>query len=48
MEMFLSLLNCNDNQEALAFVSEQNFREVKTRHTERQYIDNIDKIFETL
>ena len=47
-EIYSYLLNCYDNREQLAKVCELNYREVKAKYTEKQYIDNMDKIFGTL
>lgn len=47
-EIYSYLLNCYDNREQLAKVCELNYREVKAKYTEKQYIDNMDKIFSTL
>lgn len=47
-EIYSYLLNCYDNREQLTKVCELNYREVKAKYTEKQFIDNMDKIFGTL
>lgn len=44
-DIYRYLLDCYDNRENLAAVCERNYHEVKTKYTERQYIDNMDRIF---
>ena len=47
-EIYGYLLDCYEHREKLAIVCKLNYQVVKEKYTERQYIDNIDKIFETL
>ena len=47
-EIYQYLLNCYEHRDKLAAVCRQNYREVKDKYTERQYIDNMDKIFEQI
>lgn len=39
------LLDCYGHRESLASVCRRNYLEVKAKYTERQYIDNMDRIF---
>ena len=47
-EIYQYLLDCYEHRDKLAAVCRQNYREVKEKYTEKQYIDNMDKIFSTL
>lgn len=47
-EIYGYLLDCYEHREKLADVCMLNYQEVKAKYTERQYIDNMDKIFELL
>lgn len=47
-EIYQYLLDCYEKREKLASVCERNFQEVKSKYTEKQYIDNMDKIFESI
>ena len=42
------LAECYENREKLTSVCELNYGEVKEKYTEKQYIDNMDRIFEQL
>lgn len=47
-EIYQYLLDCYEKRENLASVCEKNIQEVKNKYTEKQYIDNMDKIFESI
>ena len=47
-EIYGYLLDCYEHREKLATVCKLNYQVVKKKYTERQYIDNMDKIFSTL
>ena len=47
-EIYQYLLDCYDNRDKLADVCRLNYSEVKEKYTERQYIDNMDRIFSQL
>lgn len=44
-EIYHYLLDCYDHRDKLATVCRRNYQEVKEKYTEKQYIDNMDKIF---
>jgi len=44
-EIYTYLINCYNNRNMLAKVCELNYNNVKKKYTEKQYIDNMDKIF---
>ena len=44
-EIYPYLLDCYQHRDKLAAVCRLNYREVKEKYTEKQYIDNMDKIF---
>ena len=44
-EIYQYLLDCYGHRDKLAAVCRLNYREVKEKYTEKQYIDNMDKIF---
>lgn len=44
-DIYRYLLDCYNNREKLIAVCERNYREVKEKYTEKQYIDNMDAIF---
>lgn len=47
-DIYLYLLDCYQDRGKLTHVCERNYQEVKEKYTERQYIDNMDHIFEQL
>lgn len=47
-DIYRYLIDCYDNREKLIAVCERNYKEVKEKYTEKQYIDNMDAIFEQL
>lgn len=47
-DIYHYLLDCYNNREKLIAVCESNYHEVKEKYTEKQYIDNMDAIFEQL
>lgn len=47
-DIYQYLLDCYSNREKLASVCELNYRKVREKYTEKQYIDNMDRIFERL
>lgn len=47
-EIYAYLLDCYKHREKLEEVCKKNYQEVKEKYTEKQYIDNMDKIFSTL
>lgn len=47
-EIYQYLLDSFEHREKLAAVCRLNYREVKEKYTEKQYIDNMDKIFEQI
>lgn len=47
-DIYQYLLDCYQNRGRLVSVCEQNYCKVKDRYTEKQYIDNMDRIFEKL
>lgn len=47
-EIYQYLLDCYQNREKLTSVCKVNYREVREKYTEKQYIDNMDRIFERL
>ena len=47
-EIYLYLLYCYKHRDKLAAVCRKNYQEVKEKYTERQYINNMDKIFEKI
>lgn len=47
-EIYQYLLDCHQNRETLASVCNVNYCEVREKYTEKQYIDNMDRIFETI
>lgn len=42
------LLNCYQHREGLSDICKRNYETTKLKYTEKQYIDNMDKIFETV
>lgn len=47
-DIYQYLLDCYQNRKALASVCNVNYCEVREKYTEKQYIDNMDRIFERL
>lgn len=47
-KIYQYLLDCYDNREDLSAVCQMNYLEVKEKYTERQYVDNMGKIFEQI
>lgn len=47
-EIYQYMLDCYEKRENLTSVCEGNYQEVKDKYTEKQYIDNMDRIFELL
>ena len=47
-EIYGYLMDCYEHREKLADVCMLNYQEVKAKYTERQYIDNMDEIFEQI
>ena len=47
-EIYGYLLDCHEHREKLVTVCKLNYQVVKEKYTERQYIDNMDKIFEKI
>lgn len=47
-EIYGYLLDCYEHREKLVTVCKLNYQVVKEKYTERQYIDNMDKIFEVI
>lgn len=47
-DIYRYLLDCYNNREKMVAVCERNYNEVKAKYTEKQYIDNMDAIFEKL
>lgn len=47
-DIYRYLIDCYENREKLVSVCKQNYAAVKEKYTEKQYIDNMDKIFERL
>lgn len=47
-DIYRYLLDCYHDREKLALVCKRNHHEVMAKYTERQYIDNMDRIFEQL
>ena len=47
-EVYQYLLDCYENREKLIEVCRLNYQEVKAKYIEKQYIDNMDKIFEQI
>lgn len=47
-DIYRYLLDCYNNREKLTAVCERNYCEVREKYTEKQYIDNMDAIFEKL
>lgn len=47
-EIYGYLMDCYEHREKLADVCMHNYREVKAKYTERQYIDNMDEIFSAI
>ena len=47
-DIYRYLLDCYNNRKELIAVCERNYKEVKEKYTEKQYIDNMDAIFEQL
>lgn len=47
-EIYGYLMDCYEHREKLADVCMLNYREVKAKYTERQYIDNMDEIFSAI
>ena len=47
-DIYRYLLDCYQNRETFTAVCERNYLDVKEKYTEKQYIDNMDRIFERL
>lgn len=47
-DVYHYLLDCYNNREQLCSVSKNNYETIRQHYTEKQYIDNMDKIFETV
>lgn len=47
-DIYRYLLDCYNNREKFTAVCERNYREVRWKYTEKQYIDNMGAIFEKL
>ncbi len=47
-DIYQYLLECHKHRDKLVQVCELNYTEVKTKYTEKQYIDNMDRIFSVI
>lgn len=47
-EIYSYIIDCDNNRARLADICTLNYEKVKVKYTEKQYIDNMDKIFEVV
>lgn len=47
-EIYNYLINCYNNRKILVKVCKLNYNKVKEKYTEKQYVDNMDKIFDRI